>query len=936
MSLNEVDIDDMFLQMSEKLGWLQLGDVDSAISSLTKKQKHKKSVKKGSTTKKISTTADTATTSSLSVSSKVKKPTTKKLGVSGKSDAKPNGDCNDDATRVASNHSKNMKPDSGGETGAKTVGKICVSLESQQKKDLFLEISTLECPGSPGLTVSSTGHDDITGGCPDDDVKIGKDKTSLVTSVFSQSPEPHSPTSQHSNDSNSDSLKSHSNSSISEDSISMSSICKKISFASDNSITESSLNISDSASNTSNTRNAVEKCPLATAVIATTAETPSVVAETVKMEIPNTAVSVVESLLASPSTPRKIQRPCSLRSSMQRSSTNKYFSKEDGNDEDTAGFCNNKETQQWMPLSTDKTRTSPFSVEEFFISDDDDDDCIIDCDDDILRDYTPSPPNHQLLLDVKSEKIPLNHSDGSAVTTLTAFNGRRCQSEFRPNKPFSHNNNSNANDNQCKRRNLSTVLLSSDSSDVSNTDNSNDDDSDDDDNTFEAFLAKMKTPARKKPITSPVSMDAFIVTDSESSSGNSDSNDNYSVSFYHRTRPISPDISPFKGTFDNNSPSSVCKENPHQSKTHDKRYTESIKPIKDTGPKPKTKTGKPGSSGGDDSVFRKPSLFTSINTNSSTGSKSTVTSFKTPVFDKRSTPMNKVLPNVPQTCPTLKYLHQPPPTPSSLPQQTNKQREGDGYTGFLKSLSENTENLSYVNEEARKFVKYFKQFRLQLVKKLFAIYNETIFENRFPADFPIVWNKRLLTTAGRCKLKKKTNIACKTQVLRTAEINLATKVCDTAERVRDTLIHEMCHAAVWLFNGSHEGHGKLWKSWARRANRRFLSALPIIERCHSYKITKKFTYKCVRCGYSFGRHSKSLDTAKKVCGYCHGHFVLVTTVDPTHDSKKGVSATTPACTPNKFALFVKEHYGTVKKTNSCSHRDVMNILSQKFKDSRIC
>ena len=33
------------------------------------------------------------------------------------------------------------------------------------------------------------------------------------------------------------------------------------------------------------------------------------------------------------------------------------------------------------------------------------------------------------------------------------------------------------------------------------------------------------------------------------------------------------------------------------------------------------------------------------------------------------------------------------------------------------------------------------------------------------------------------------------------------------ERVRDTLIHELCHAAVWLIHGVNGGHGPHWKFW---------------------------------------------------------------------------------------------------------------------------
>ena len=44
---------------------------------------------------------------------------------------------------------------------------------------------------------------------------------------------------------------------------------------------------------------------------------------------------------------------------------------------------------------------------------------------------------------------------------------------------------------------------------------------------------------------------------------------------------------------------------------------------------------------------------------------------------------------------------------------------------------------------------------------------------QLPPELPVVWNKRLLKTAGLCKLKRMGD-------KRTAAIELSTKVCDTA------------------------------------------------------------------------------------------------------------------------------------------------------------
>lgn len=82
--------------------------------------------------------------------------------------------------------------------------------------------------------------------------------------------------------------------------------------------------------------------------------------------------------------------------------------------------------------------------------------------------------------------------------------------------------------------------------------------------------------------------------------------------------------------------------------------------------------------------------------------------------------------------------------------------------------------------------------------------------------------------------------------VRSSVIELSDKVLTSADRLRCTLMHEMCHAATWLFDGEG-GHGQVWKNWANQANQKFPD-LPLITVCHNYKIEFKYTYKCVGCG----------------------------------------------------------------------------------------
>ncbi|KAJ8297783.1 hypothetical protein KUTeg_024314 [Tegillarca granosa] len=196
------------------------------------------------------------------------------------------------------------------------------------------------------------------------------------------------------------------------------------------------------------------------------------------------------------------------------------------------------------------------------------------------------------------------------------------------------------------------------------------------------------------------------------------------------------------------------------------------------------------------------------------------------------------------------------------------------------------------------YIKTFKKTKDELLKKLFNW--------DLPKDLEIVWNKRLLQTAGYCTYK---------------------------QRVRDTLIHELCHAAVWLLNGKSEGHGPYWKYWYKSAT--IINHLQTVM-CRCQKGHKFENFHPPSEGdlwvliLTIGRHSKSLDTTRKVCGHCHSHFVLK---DKNTCSLSDTTANQPKTprTPNRFAMFVKENYGSVKKMDkNLKHKEIMNVLSKQF------
>ena len=101
----------------------------------------------------------------------------------------------------------------------------------------------------------------------------------------------------------------------------------------------------------------------------------------------------------------------------------------------------------------------------------------------------------------------------------------------------------------------------------------------------------------------------------------------------------------------------------------------------------------------------------------------------------------------------------------------------------------------------------------------------------------VVWNAKLQRTAGYCKMS--TSLGGR----RDARIDLSSKVIDNVDRLRDTLAHEMCHAAQWLLDGSAKPpHGARFKYWAKK----FEGAVAGvgITTCHSYEIHYKYRYRC--------------------------------------------------------------------------------------------
>lgn len=155
--------------------------------------------------------------------------------------------------------------------------------------------------------------------------------------------------------------------------------------------------------------------------------------------------------------------------------------------------------------------------------------------------------------------------------------------------------------------------------------------------------------------------------------------------------------------------------------------------------------------------------------------------------------------------------------------------------------------------------KYPKQ-KYDLTKQYFKELNELAFDSRLPNDMPVTWSKRLTKTAGFTRLKR----PAFSDDIRLASIELSEKVLDDEHRLKQTLGHEMCHAAAWLIDGvCKPPHGETFWKWARRLER--LVPGISVTTCHSYEINTPFKFMCTNdsCCKVYSRHSKkSIDVNK--------------------------------------------------------------------------
>jgi predicted SprT family Zn-dependent metalloprotease len=233
---------------------------------------------------------------------------------------------------------------------------------------------------------------------------------------------------------------------------------------------------------------------------------------------------------------------------------------------------------------------------------------------------------------------------------------------------------------------------------------------------------------------------------------------------------------------------------------------------------------------------------------------------------------------------------------------------------FFTTASSSSEDATAVkSNDAGDVTLSFRRNRESLAQHWLTEFDTVAFGGRFLQSLgspkvSLKWSNRLRTTAGRAHLMRETTRRLQGLIepRRTAVIELSSKVVDDVDRLQITLLHEMCHAAAWIVDGSlRPPHGPCFQKWAQRAT----AAIPsiAITTKHSFKIQYKYTWACVNPACSvqiIGRHGKrSINVERHVCGKCRGPLRVVGP-NTTSSSKQNEISRRPL---TEYHHFIQKH-----------------------------
>ncbi|KAI9680751.1 MAG: hypothetical protein M1817_004191 [Caeruleum heppii] len=207
----------------------------------------------------------------------------------------------------------------------------------------------------------------------------------------------------------------------------------------------------------------------------------------------------------------------------------------------------------------------------------------------------------------------------------------------------------------------------------------------------------------------------------------------------------------------------------------------------------------------------------------------------------------------------------------------------------------------------------------------------------------LMWSRTLNSTAGRANWKRSVTkhrnpdgSHCSTTYRHIASIELAEKVIDSEDRLKNVLAHEYCHLANFIISGvKNNPHGKEFKAWAAKCSALFADQHIVVTTKHSYTISYKYIWACTNatCATEFSRHSKSIDPTRHTCGACKSKLVQIQPVPRAATAVGAGPGETAKPKPSAYQLFVKEHLADVRRAMApgSPQKDVMAEVGRRYR-----
>lgn len=276
-------------------------------------------------------------------------------------------------------------------------------------------------------------------------------------------------------------------------------------------------------------------------------------------------------------------------------------------------------------------------------------------------------------------------------------------------------------------------------------------------------------------------------------------------------------------------------------------------------------------------------------------------------------------------------------TPTKL---CNLVQSPSGKYSFLVSLNGHMKTKSLLHPVALKFRENFAERKEHLTALLVELYQERLQLGRLPIE--VTWSKQQPNVMAYCICRR-----CGHTNNRTCTIVLNAKLVISTDRLRGTLIRELCKAADWVAHGHIASGPSAYRHWDAIIAEKLPELHPIHAACDQtaplaavYPSWHRFAFWCTLCGCN-SKAQWLPRTAPEMlrCAHCLGGIEVH---NQFNRSGPLLFSSVPRAT-NGFAQFVHREYRNVWQTLRASatqrnvtgnHTEAMRILSIQYEEAK--